>query len=597
MFDGKYFDWNQKRIKAIVDFYGYKFFYFKRILDLGCGYGDLGGVLYRLGSDLTGVDARQEHLKVVSKKYNGIKTVQANLDGNWPFHGQKFDMILDLGLLCHLENYEKHLAAVCASTTHLVLETAVCDSDDPQKCMLIEEDHNIYDLSYGGRACRPSAAAIERVLLESGMNFKRIDNSKFNSGDYVYDWYLRNDNSCNLNKRRIWFAVKDNSPIQFANPASELAYPPITVATSPQGYITPIINSGIPVTPTTASPKPPISVRMEAEAKARTAATAPQPSSTMPEPSPIRTTVKSLSLNDRVRTDSRDFALITPDPFQTTVNPDIKGIILPNTHSSKMWFKKIAPLFPNIKLSNKALSMTGFAKTDAVPDLVMCSLDNLQVHSRVWIDEWMSPALIADHIEILKKCHNIVTSSLANAQEIWKHIPNANITRVSKPWPAMAVEPAEGEFFLYFEKATELTDLLLKSWDPEWGKLVVVGSSVKLPTFASYFSDSESYVQVMKLILGAKALVDLSENIYYDSGIINIAHRLGLPILSNNHFKLGGNFTLISQDKKSSIYPTNVDIRKAMESFKTSKHVKAGTAGIQTHNNLVVEEVRKILGT
>src|SRR5271170_133102 len=102
MFDGKYFDWNQKRIKSIVDFYGYKFFYFKRILDLGCGYGDLGGVLYRLGSDVTGVDARQEHLKIVNKKYTGIKTVQANLDANWPFHGQRFDLILDLGLMCHL---------------------------------------------------------------------------------------------------------------------------------------------------------------------------------------------------------------------------------------------------------------------------------------------------------------------------------------------------------------------------------------------------------------------------------------------------------------------------------------------------------------
>lgn len=595
MFDGKYFDWNQKRIKAIVDFYGYKFFYFKRILDLGCGYGDLGGVLYRLGSDMTGVDARQDHLKVVNKKYNGIKTVQANLDAQWPFHGQRFDMILDLGLLCHLENYEKHLAAVCASCTHLILETAVCDSDDPHKCMLIEEDRSIYDLSYGGKACRPSAAAIERVLLESGFNFKRMDTPKFNSGDYVYDWYPRNDNSCNLNKRRIWFAVRDNSPIQFANPASELAYPPVTMAPAPQGYITPIINSGIPVTPTTASPKPPMSARLAAEARAKEEAS--QPSSPMPEPSPIRTHAKTLSLNDKVRADSRDFALITADPFQVTTNSDIRGIILPTTHSSRMWFKKIASMFPNIKLSNKALSMSGFAKTDASPDLVMCSLDNLRVHPRVWIDEWMGPALTADHIDIFKKCHTIITPSLINAQEILKHIPNISVLRISKPWPAMEVEAASGEFSLYFEKATELTDLLLKSWDPEWGKLAVVGSSVKLPVFATYFSDSESYVQIMKLMLGAKMLVDLSENNYYDSGIINVAHRLKLPIMSNNHFKLGGNFTLIPQDKKVSIYPTNIDIKKAMDSFKSSKHVKGGTAGIQEHNSMVFQEVRKMLGT
>ena len=89
MFDGKYFEWNQKRIKGIVDFYGYKFFYMKKVLELGCGYADMGGVLYRLGSDMTAVDARQEHLKIVSKKFPGIKVVRADLDGQWPFFGQK----------------------------------------------------------------------------------------------------------------------------------------------------------------------------------------------------------------------------------------------------------------------------------------------------------------------------------------------------------------------------------------------------------------------------------------------------------------------------------------------------------------------------
>ena len=33
MFDGKYFDWNQKRIKGIVDHFGYKFFYGKKIAE------------------------------------------------------------------------------------------------------------------------------------------------------------------------------------------------------------------------------------------------------------------------------------------------------------------------------------------------------------------------------------------------------------------------------------------------------------------------------------------------------------------------------------------------------------------------------------
>jgi len=215
MFNGKYFEWNQKRIKAIVDFYGHKFFYMKKILDLGCGHGDLGGVLYRLGADVTGVDARQEHLKMVSKKFSGIKVIKADLDKEWPFSRQKFDLVLDLGLICHLNNYEDHIKKACSSTTHLVIETAVCDSTDTQKFISVDEDKTHYDLAYNGKGCLPSSAAIERVLKECGMNFKRMDNSKLNTPEYQYDWRPSNDGSSNVFKRKMWFCVKENSPIQF----------------------------------------------------------------------------------------------------------------------------------------------------------------------------------------------------------------------------------------------------------------------------------------------------------------------------------------------------------------------------------------------
>lgn len=557
---------------------------------MGCGYGDLGGVLYRLGSDVTAIDARQEHLKIVNKKYSGIRTIQANLDTNWPFHGQKFDIILDLGLLCHLSNYEKHLNAVCASTTHLILETAVCDSDDPHKVIVVDEDSKSYDLAYGGKGCRPSPAAIERVLRESGMNFKRLDNAKYNSGEYSYDWYPKNDNSININKRRIWFIIKENSPIQFANPTSEIAHPPIIIATSPQGYISPIINKNTLSNSLMAA-------RIEAEARAKIAANAPLLSS-MPIPSSIRTHTKELSLNNRVRADSRDFSLITPDDYQSSTHPDIKGIILPNTHSSKMWYKKISPLFPNFKLSNKALSMQGFAKSDAIPDLVMCSLDNLQSHVKVWIDEWASPALTQEHLDIIKKCHAIITPSLINAQEIWKHLPQTNIFRISKPWPAIDVPAAGGDYFLYFEKSAELTDILLKAWDIQWGNLAIVGASSKLPTFATYVSDTESYTQIMKLMLGSKGLIDLSENNYYASGIVTLARSLNLPVLSNNCEKLDidVNFIPIQQDKKISLNPTIDNIKLAMSNFNSTLHSKPNSFGINTYNNFLVNEVRKMVG-
>ena len=76
MFDGKYLEWNQRRIKCIIDFYGHKFMYQKKILDLGCGQADISGGLYRLGGEITAVDARQEHLTIAAKKFPGIKVVR-----------------------------------------------------------------------------------------------------------------------------------------------------------------------------------------------------------------------------------------------------------------------------------------------------------------------------------------------------------------------------------------------------------------------------------------------------------------------------------------------------------------------------------------
>jgi SAM-dependent methyltransferase len=250
MTTGSDLDWNQKKIKAIVERYGHQYFVHKKILDLGCGHGDLGGVLHRLGSDVTAVDARQEHLKVVAKKYAGVKIVKADLDGPWPFYGKTFDMILDLGLLCHINNFEAHLKAVCASTTFLVLETAVIDCNDPN-FFHIQDDGKTADGSYNGVSTQVSAACIERILKNCGMTFKRMDSGKLNCGKYVYDWLPVNNKSFDIHKRRLWFCVNEVSQIKSVN---EQTPSPVIIGSSPitinSGgvYSTHLVDSKVPVT-------------------------------------------------------------------------------------------------------------------------------------------------------------------------------------------------------------------------------------------------------------------------------------------------------------------------------------------------------------
>lgn len=247
MFTGPYLDWNQKKIKAIVEHYGHPYFVHKKVLDLGCGHGDIGGVLHRLGSEVTGVDARQDHLKIVSKKYAGVKTVRADLDGPWPFYGKTFDLTIDIGLLCHLKDFEAHLKAVCTSSTYLILETAVLDSNDANGLIVKPDKNNAYDSSFNGFNSQISAANIERVLKECGMSFKRMDKAKLNSGNYVYDWQPALNNSYDSNKRRLWFCVKEIAQSQIDG--SSLPRVSISLPSTNTGvFSSHLIDSRVPVT-------------------------------------------------------------------------------------------------------------------------------------------------------------------------------------------------------------------------------------------------------------------------------------------------------------------------------------------------------------
>lgn len=252
---GSYVEWNQKRIKAVIDYYGHQFFFKKKILDLGCGHGDIGGVLHRLGADVIAVDARQEHLKMLSQRYSGVKTVRADLDQPWPFFGKTFDIVIDMGLICHLNNFETHIKAICSSTKYLVLETAVLDSSDSSACLVKPDNKDIFDGSFNGFSSQVSAENIERVLKNCGFTFKRLDIDKLNAGAYVYNWESRDDNTYDLNKRRIWFCSKETEVHIQIVPPSTLQIP------IHGGSITNLLDSKVPITHqhlmTSRSPTPP----------------------------------------------------------------------------------------------------------------------------------------------------------------------------------------------------------------------------------------------------------------------------------------------------------------------------------------------------
>lgn len=208
MFSEQYNQWNHNRAKAIIDYYGYKFFYGKKVLDLGSGHGEIAASLARLGADVTCVDARQENLNFISKKHPHLKTMRIDLDVDWPFMFHQFDVAISFGLLCHLKNYDKHIKDICNAAENVILETEVLDYSDPNGRIPIYEEKSIHDLSFHGEGSILTAAKIQNSLSEISATFKRIDEAKINSGSYRYDW-KESESGRQFGNRRFWFIRRD----------------------------------------------------------------------------------------------------------------------------------------------------------------------------------------------------------------------------------------------------------------------------------------------------------------------------------------------------------------------------------------------------
>lgn len=236
-FDKFYLDWNYKRIKYIIKHFGHEAFFDKTVLDLGCGHGDIGGALARLGARVIAVDARQEHLNIAKKKYPHITTVCADLDKQWPFNNQTFDFVLNLGLICHLTNYRQILQHSCNVAHNLILESEICDSNEPERIIQVDEHRSIYDSAYNGIGHKPSAVNLETIIQNCGMLFERIDNSALNTGPFKYNWVVGGSGNRKIGHRRLWFATKNNNLV--IQPLPKLISQPLPPDTLPPQPNTP----------------------------------------------------------------------------------------------------------------------------------------------------------------------------------------------------------------------------------------------------------------------------------------------------------------------------------------------------------------------
>lgn len=209
MFDGHYYEWRARRVRKAIKVIGRRRIAGLRILELGCGYGDIGIALWQTGSKVTFSDARQEHLDELMLRYPGIasheRVVQIDQETPWSLN-QRFDLVIHFGLLYHLKNWRLSLDRSLAHSDAMLLETEVADSDDPSVELAVSEEG--YDQAFGGQGSRPSAAAVEEYLRKKGYRFVRFDDAHLNAAFHRYDWAVRNTKEHPDGLRRFWLVCR-----------------------------------------------------------------------------------------------------------------------------------------------------------------------------------------------------------------------------------------------------------------------------------------------------------------------------------------------------------------------------------------------------
>lgn len=210
MFTSHYIDWRMSRMNGLKKYISPEYFKSKTLLELGCGYADIGNMFSELGAIVTSSDARKEHLENVNKTYPHIKTLL--IDGDNDSIVEKYDIIIHWGLLYHLNEIELHLEKLSQKCDVLLLETEVCDSDD--STFYISTNENGYDQAFNKNGIRPSPSYVEDVLTKNGFQFKLIKDPILNSDFHCYDWDISNSKGWRHGLRRFWICWKNiDSPL------------------------------------------------------------------------------------------------------------------------------------------------------------------------------------------------------------------------------------------------------------------------------------------------------------------------------------------------------------------------------------------------
>lgn len=184
-----------------------------KVLEVGAGLGDLGDAFTQLGFDVTSTDGRAEHVEAMRAR--GRQAFVLDLDSTGVDEVGDFDLILAFGVLYHLAAPEDFIRSCGKRAKVLLLETAVCDRNDPVIRWVDEPGGwRGKDQALGRRGCRPSPSWVEGACREAGFTSVRdISSSLGNWRIGSFDWTPEDTGEWRrdgVNLRKMWVCERDS---------------------------------------------------------------------------------------------------------------------------------------------------------------------------------------------------------------------------------------------------------------------------------------------------------------------------------------------------------------------------------------------------
>jgi len=174
------------------------------------GLGDIGAFFAELGAKVISLEGRVSNRNFANLKYRHLKnftSVDYDLEMDFSHLG-RFDLIINFGCLEVVKNIDTLMKSCAALSDNVVLESLVCDSENPEKVVYVKEPSGgSIDSPIHSIGARPSPFYIEKYFIENGFSFVRHFDGNLNTQWVKYDWSHKNDNRLidhQYQLRRFW---------------------------------------------------------------------------------------------------------------------------------------------------------------------------------------------------------------------------------------------------------------------------------------------------------------------------------------------------------------------------------------------------------